>query len=739
MNDATLAGAIVDERDLTLPMARAVARVIKTGPFTQLIECRKLADNAEVVIFNVEVELGQYRVHDVRRCEPLAVRFAQDERIPPEILALRADFPKVPHLNLRAFEYPRSLCIFEGPYAEYRLDWTPEQFVRQIREWLAQTAKGILHGEDQPLEPLLPYSVDQLVVPDGLFSANPPPLLTIDGPIVGGNGLQTFIARPYRAEDAARKKVAHIALALCCEPQTHGVIDRVPQNLSELHTFMLKGGVDLLEFLREQVKADLPPALLDAHVILVVGLPMTRNAASHVEAAEIRAFLLTASVQQLRVEVGVWGTVAGSPAGRLLEVDTAKNGDGVEIRMLNPHIAFTPDLAAACNGNTSPVARQIALAGVGAIGSHLLMNLVRMGQRQWAIIDSDILLPHNLARHVLPSAAVGHSKAQSMARMVNELFDGAPIAYGVIADLVDGTDSEELLSALKGADIIVDAAASIAVSRALVHDINSPARRVSVFLNPAATDLVMIAEDTARTYWLDSLEMQYYRGLVHTPDLHAHLVGNDSRVRYANSCRDISATVPQDLVALNGAIASKALGKVFTEDNAAIWVWHTDSDSDTTTKTIIDVAEPVRESRGEWTIVTDQHFLDAASVAREKELPNETGGILIGSYDMSRKIIYVVDTILSPPDSLQWPTVYVRGYQGLTAQLEMVTAVTAGRLTYVGEWHSHPSGSSIQPSHLDRQAYQLLTQLMRGNGQPPLMLIVGQNHQHGFYLDTMDE
>ena len=61
-------------------------------------------------------------------------------------------------------------------------------------------------------------------------------------------------------------------------------------------------------------------------------------------------------------------------------------------------------------------------------------------------------------------------------------------------------------------------------------------------------------------------------------------------------------------------------------------------------------------------------FLDKVYAARIKKLPNETGGILVGTYDMQRKIVYVVDCLLAPPDSEEWPTGFIRGFQGLNSQ-----------------------------------------------------------------------
>ena len=57
---------------------------------------------------------------------------------------------------------------------------------------------------------------------------------------------------------------------------------------------------------------------------------------------------------------------------------------------------------------------------------------------------------------------------------------------------------------------------------------------------------------------------------------------------------------------------------------------------------------------------------------RNAKLPNETGGVLVGSLDLERKIAYVIDTVPSPPDSEEWPTVYIRGCRGLRRQVDLM-------------------------------------------------------------------
>lgn len=98
--------------------------------------------------------------------------------------------------------------------------------------------------------------------------------------------------------------------------------------------------------------------------------------------------------------------------------------------------------------------------------------------------------------------------------------------------------------------------------------------------------------------------------------------------------------------------------------------------------------------------------------------------------------MYVVDVVPSPPDSKEWPTVYIRGAVVLRERVEEIQSRTSSMLQYVGEWHSHPDGYSCRPSSDDKKAFAWLTGLMKLDGFPAIMLIEGRN-QRAWYLGEM--
>ena len=148
MKTLDLAGTVVQIQALRDAKQRSLATLADEGrlAFTRLVECRHVGD-LDVVVVDVDVELGQVLKNPILPVERLALVFYPHDLDGPEALALRPDFPLVPHVNVRPWEFPRSLCLFDEPYRDLKRRWTPPLFVERIRDWLRLTARGELHEQ----------------------------------------------------------------------------------------------------------------------------------------------------------------------------------------------------------------------------------------------------------------------------------------------------------------------------------------------------------------------------------------------------------------------------------------------------------------------------------------------------------------------------------------------------------------------------------------------------------------
>ena len=105
--------------------------------------------------------------------------------------------------------------------------------------------------------------------------------------------------------------------------------------------------------------------------------------------------------------------------------------------------------------------------------------------------------------------------------------------------------------------------------------------------------------------------------------------------------------------------------------------------------------------------------------------PNETGGILIGTFDVINDAIYLVNCIDAPLDSDRQPTSFLRGNEGVEDKLKLISEQTHGNLKYMGEWHSHPNKSNTKPSEKDIVQLDWLRKQAESQLFPYLMLIIG--------------
>jgi integrative and conjugative element protein (TIGR02256 family) len=306
----------------------------------------------------------------------------------------------------------------------------------------------------------------------------------------------------------------------------------------------------------------------------------------------------------------------------------------------------------------------------------------------------------------------------------------------IVADVViPGDLAPAVEAAISDSVAVIDCSASVAVGRHLARSYDGP-RRVSAFLNPSATDLVVFAESCDRSIRLDQLEMMYYRAVLEDKRLKGHLSRGDSPVRYSNACRDLSTVISQDYIGMHAGIGSRAIRNGLASQDAMIAVWRGD-DTGAVTRIDIPIAQTYSYLASGWTVLLDSTVQETVGNYRRERLPNETGGVLLGSFDMTRRVALVSIALPSPGDSKEWPTVYIRGSAGLQGAVSRAEITTGGGLEYLGEWHSHPKGASAAVSKDDRKALTLLSGVMAEDARPAIMLIVGEDEIRLYVRDHL--
>ena len=727
-------GDLIDPAELRLGGARQVWEAAGWYPWATRVEVhmRKIDyRHEEVLVVDIEPELPQDLVYDIRAVERLSVSFVEGERDAPIVRALREDFPRVPHLNSTAAGDAKSLCVYDNHWSEVRLRWTGVAFLRHLVHWLSRTAVGDLHGADQPLEPFLFETLNAVVFPERVFEDT-------GARVFAALAVQERPGWPYtlklcEIDEAEEAEIPRFyCAAVSAEPAAQEAMRDTPRNLKELALVLDDVGVDLWAELRSRVRTLYSSTHRpgnDDGMVLLVRLPRLRQAGGPVESIQYLAFQLH-PIQELAMASGLVGS-----AGVGAELLPLVGGDVDE--GLAAHIDVVPmrairglDRATArhVSGLVTPDQEpRVVLVGVGALGSQIHENLSRMGWGLWTVVDKDTLLPHNVTRHRLGENAVGVSKARAVAGMSHIETPHNAVETVVLADASAGETDENLSAAYQEADLILDASTSLAVAR-LLASLDTGARRASLFVNPNGRDAVMLMEDVERSVTLDALEAQYYRAVLRDERLADH-ISKDSGIRYGAGCREVTTRLAQDDLALASGLLSRQIRTAGA--GAAVAIWRTAPDG-SVIRIESPVARVVRCSHDGWGFVLDAGVVSRAAKYRQERLPNETGGVLIGYFDVPRKSVYVVDALPAPTDSAEHKTAFVRGFAGLREELEVIEDRSGGQVNYIGEWHSHPDGAGVRPSADDAVLLASIADEMRMDGWPGVMMIVGEGGNVSF-------
>lgn len=722
----------IQVKDLKVDKAIDFADALNKGRYAKLLRCERSPDGDEFIYFEIEPEIGQNPEVDIRYKEVLAAQFFKSDTVAPYVYALREDFPLTLHLNSMFFEKPVSLCLYETPYTELKHKWRGIIFLERIREWLMSAATNQLHLEDQPLEPFLLDTLGNIIIPADLKEGENVYVVNLDN-IKPKFNLVAF--RPIPNLPLGDQKF--LTLSVISEPQVHGYLRKTPLNLFELDELLQKIGVKLIE---DYLKPKLltlnligTPTYRDYRLVIILSVPKKRSQDQEPEVIDITTFLIVSSLKELALATMLLSEESGM-LGLRFPKESYKKEDSEKIIVgpLRTYKTLTKSSAQHYSGIKNDEIK-IGMIGLGAIGSQIITTLSRMGFGSWRVMDYDILLSHNLVRHSLMSSSLGQQKSLRVATELNSLLNDPTHCIPLIENYLRPNDINSIKKHFADVNLIIDTSASVAVSRKLALDQSFHARRTSIFLNPQGSDLVMLVEPTDRNIRLDHLEMQYYRMIWQNDTLNHHLMFDGKPIRYSASCRDITSTIRQEDVVIFSGIGAKAIRNLINDLEGNIIIWKINGDG--AIEHISNKPFPVHELEYKnWRISFDDYLLDKIRSARKNKLPNETGGVLLGSYDMVSKTIYVVDSILSPKDSKEYPNSYYRGIDGLGDMLQTLSKRTAQNLQYVGEWHSHPDGSSVSPSQDDLILLNWIEEFMDSAGLPSLMFIIGENDQLGIYM-----
>lgn len=692
----------------------------------------------EAILVEVDVERPQELAFPLRAVEPLAILVPVGRDASPGVLPLRADFPDTPHRNWTPEGVPLALCVDDRPWSEAKLSFRPVDFVKRAQSWLAKAANGQLHDTARPLDPIFYTPPRSLVVPRSV----------LDPDLAQGTELVGFVHAEDQAVITAKPLAAFggavpdrgrlVVTTLRAREQPMLSLRHAPSDLASLGRELKECGVDLVDVLHRQTREwaglerdDL--RRLASNLVIVVVFPVRADDGSLAE--EVRAFVTGQTAGEIGVRMGSIHrneSGVGAKGGYLQALTSARPQElpPMPVEPVDVHLAFDGELASQISGRSSATG-SVLLVGAGAIGSQISFHLAREGYPIDAVVDGDRLLPHNLARHALLSDAVGLPKAMALAHELAGIR-AAPVE-GIFADVLrPGSAAEKLDQALEAAEVIIDASASVAVSRHL-SDLAVMGRRISAFFNPAGNAVVVLAESADRTVTLRDLEAQYHRLIQEDERLHAHLAVETAGLRYSGSCRSLTNRISSSNAGMLSALATFGAKRALAVPEATIRIWTMSDQGEVDLIEHVGLATTTADLAG-WKIVFDSGFAQRLHHERQQHLPSETGGILLGIADFSRRSIHMVTSLPAPADSAGSISGFDRGVQGLEVALKEAAERSLHHVRYIGEWHSHPPGSSALPSAIDLRQLDWLRRELEVEGLPACIAIAADSGQTSFVI-----
>lgn len=382
--------------------------------------------------------------------------------------------------------------------------------------------------------------------------------------------------------------------------------------------------------------------------------------------------------------------------------------------------------------------KSVALIGLGALGSTVAELLAKAGVGKFYLCDADRLSTGNVARHVGGIDEFGAWKTRVVMRRLLEIN---PFLKFESEDVITGSAISSLakLSAfMKPADIIISTVADEGVE-SVINQIAVIDEKPVIYgraLRRGSIGRVFLVRP--RVDACKSCISEY-----HKSDLEGNKVPKDwirieerpEDVLLHECGRPVIAGSAVDLSFISNLIARVALDVLEGKPpDGNHWIWSRIPEPDIDTRlnlpmcTLSGHLKPnpncnaCQEPEVTRLVLSDEaEKMIVATTEASHE--TETGGILIGFVDDSRRAI-VVKATGPGPKAVQSKTLFDRDVEYVQKELEKAASELGKRGLYLGEWHSHLE-LDPQPSATDITSLFGIAEALNYLTRSPSMIIVG--------------
>lgn len=714
---------------------------ISNNPYTDKIKTYVCEDkNIKLLLVTLELTISlptkrrKMKVQ-IKEFEPIAIIIRIDEfpYTAPFIFSHREDFPSssIPHLTLW-WNAVANICLHRGNYDDWFLEHSTYEFISRIRSWFKDAACNKLIRPGDDFEPMLIqsdvckliYSYDKIVnlieqywnnqkgkggYAFFLFKVNISgdnmPLITNENKEYAFQLIDIYsksnfdkVIKEYKKMTSFKNNNYHIGIIAW--PNKNNLYDEyinyLPNSLKELLEICTSLNINFntpLNVLKNNVN------LRASALILAIRRPT--NLIGHSSNLELLNFgFVFQKIKKLKVET------------------LNLNAYAFAIKQFEP---MTKELAAyISNVELSLLEQKILTIGAGALGSKVLFHLVRNGFNNITIVDNDTLSPHNLVRHALTAESIGKNKATEIRNTLNQMFlsDNKRNFNASTFSFFKFAKNENL----DNYDILLDFSASRSVSHFLSDYQSSLPKKIfrgelayegklgfllfeGINRSPSIEEMQVLLYRTAITNeevsnWLiDFKTLKDRNGDAELEDIIIGLGCNTSTMKLSDEIVSYHATLFSNYIKNNIKVPNrngKLLISYFNED---------DYKNNYCNIIEIDSFIQVESPNQDWIVKISHQLYQNILNKLQEACPRETGGILLGTINYNKKIIYAIDTY-TPEDSKFGLASFYKGSKGTREYLEDIIYKTGEMIIYVGDWHTHPNGS-LSMSRTDETALSL--------------------------------
>lgn len=683
----------------------------------------KIEDGRDLIFATYIVPQPQYRVVEIESNE-MVVFVANKESIIPVPYFTRDDFPLIPHL-LRNTGKLKSPCLFQAHQEQIALNWNALKYVTAVAKWLVKSINGTLHQEDQNLE-------DFVLVDHGVL------ILPLNPDLAQINNYSIQLINEVEGKKIFKLKEGNSNESSHCVPilfnlgrVKHSGILPSPTNLNELVS-VVKNINPEFDFISILKQIFLNERNYGKDLVIFFLLNIVDNVLRREERREY-GFYCPHKIEELAVRTNLVDQAPGSQEYLPLIHSKISVDKLIDFGVISLSVSsmFTNRVAKQCNDNVEinydEYCMKITQIGAGAIGSQIARNLTQSGYASnITFYDDDVLLPHNLSRWIT-SDGIGNPKSEVLSNQLNSLINNDYFSKGNVEKIQFGNISDEFYNTAQSSDHILDSSASIVVQRTLDLTLGNRGSRVTTYITPSGKGLVIMSTKANSAFTHTWLEMLSYEEIVSNNHLQTLLGANVNGFTYSgDSCRSISFRISTHHISMWSAIASKCIEEYDNQDYCRIYQINEDSSIHCTMLDLFTFEQ--YEIEGQRTFISKKLKEDLIQL-RKDNLPNETGGVLIGSFNHIDDSLYIISFIPAPVDSESSNQSFLRGNRGLGEKIALIEKQTHSNLQYIGEWHSHPNGYSSKKSQQDEKQYSWLNDKSKLLSHPLVMMIVGENEE----------